>query len=165
MEAYERYGRALIRRAARVVGNPDDARDLVQALFVDLYQRDDVPLDLPYLYRAVTNRCLTFLRDESNRARLLERNAAALAPSARTRCDDRAIGLDLLGKLVRELDEAETEVLTYHFLDDMTQDEIATLLGLSRKTVGKRLERVRHAVRRLAQVEAGGPPDPGGSEP
>jgi RNA polymerase sigma-70 factor (ECF subfamily) len=157
MEAYERYGRALIRRAVRVVGNPDDARDLVQTLFVDLYQRDDVPLDLPYLYRAVTNRCLSFLRDESNRARLLERNVMALSPAARTRCDDRAIGLDLLTKLVRELDDAETEVLTYHYLDDMTQDEIATLLGLSRKTVGKRLERLRQVVRRVS--------DPEGSKP
>ena len=44
---------------------------------------------------------------------------------------------------MRELDDAETEVLTYRFFDDMTQDEIATLLGLSRKTVGKRLDRVR----------------------
>ena len=158
MEAYERYGRALIRRAARVVGNPDDARDLVQSLFVDLSQRDDVPLDLPYLYRAVTNRCLTFLRDESNRARLLERNVMALAPAARTRCDDRVIGIDLLKKLVRELDDAETEVLTYHYLDDMTQDEIAALLGLSRKTVGKRLERLRQVVRRVAEAEAGGGP-------
>jgi RNA polymerase sigma-70 factor, ECF subfamily len=157
MEAYERYGRALIRRAARVVGNPDDARDLVQTLFTDLYQRDDVPLDLPYLYRAVTNRCLSFLRDESNRACLLERNVMALAPAARTRCDDRVIGLDLLAKLVRELDDAETEVLTYHYLDDMTQDEIATLLGLSRKTVGKRLERLRQVVRRVADADGSKP--------
>ena len=150
MEAYERHGRALIRRAVRILGNAEDARDLVQGLFVDLYQRGDVPLDLPYLYRAVTNRCLTLLRDESNRARLLERNDGALVPAARTPCDDQVIGLDLLTKLVRELDDAETEVLTYRYLDDMTQDEIASLLGLSRKTVGKRLDRVREAVRRLA---------------
>jgi RNA polymerase sigma-70 factor (ECF subfamily) len=165
MEAYERYGRALTRRAARVVGNPDDARDLVQALFVDLYQRDDVPLDLPYLYRAITNRSLSFLRDESNRARLLERNVTALAPSPRTRCDDRVIGLDLLAKLVRELDDAETEVLTYHYLDDMTQDEIAALLGLSRKTIGKRLERLRQVVRRVVETEAASQAGPGGSQP
>lgn len=150
MEAYERHGRALIRRAVRILGNAEDARDLVQGLFVDLYQRGDVPLDLPYLYRAVTNRCLTLLRDESNCARLLERNDGALVPAARTPCDDQVIGLDLLTKLVRELDDAETEVLTYRYLDDMTQDEIASLLGLSRKTVGKRLDRVREAVRRLA---------------
>jgi RNA polymerase sigma factor (sigma-70 family) len=152
MEAYERYGRTLIRRAARVVGNLEDGRDLVHGLFADLHGRGDIPLDLPYLYRAITNRCLTFLRDESNRARLLERHDAALAPAPRTKCDDRVIGMDLLAKLLRELDESETEVLTYRYLDDMTQDEIASLLGLSRKTVGKRLERLNEIIRRVAST-------------
>ena len=46
MEAYERHGRALIRRAARVVGNPDDARDLVQALFVEAVGAVDAGDDL-----------------------------------------------------------------------------------------------------------------------
>jgi len=41
-------------------------------------------------------------------------------------------------------------VLTYRYFDDMTQDEIASLLGLSRKTIGKRLERVNEVVRRVA---------------
>jgi RNA polymerase sigma-70 factor (ECF subfamily) len=149
MEAYERHGRALIRRAVRILGNAEDARDVVQGLFVDLHQRGELPADLPYLYRAVTNRCLTLLRDESNRARLLDRNDTSLVPPARTACDDRAIGLDLLTKLVRELGAPEIEVLTYRYLDDMTQDEIASLLGLSRKTVGRRLERVREVVRRI----------------
>src|SRR3984957_9745754 len=84
MEAYERYGRALLRKAERIVGNREDARHILQALFVDLYQRSDTPMDLPYLYRAVTNRCLTFVRDETNRARLLERHDEALAPAGRT---------------------------------------------------------------------------------
>ncbi len=159
MEAYERYGRALLRKAERVVGNREDARDILQALFVDLYQRSDTPMDLPYLYRAVTNRCLTFVRDEANRARLLERHDEALAPSRRTACDDHVIGHDLLLKLVGELDAGESEVLTYRFLDDMTQEEIGALLGLSRKTIGKRLDRIREAVRRLARTsDAGGEP-------
>jgi RNA polymerase sigma-70 factor, ECF subfamily len=153
MEAYERHGRALIRKAVRLLGNAEDARDIVQGLFVDLHQRGELPTDLPYLYRAVTNRCLTFLRDSANRARLLERNDTSLLPAARTQCDDRVIGLDLLTKLVRELDDAETEVLTYRYLDDMTQDEIATLLGVSRKTVGHRLDRVHEVVRRIAGEE------------
>lgn len=159
MDAYERYGRALLRKAERIVGNREDARDILQALFVDLYQRSDAPMDLPYLYRAITNRCLTFLRDETNRGRLLERHDAALAPARRTACDDQVIGHDLLLKLVRELGPAEGEVLAYRFVDDMTQDEIAALLGLSRKTVGKRLDRIRDAVRKLtAAPEAGGEP-------
>jgi RNA polymerase sigma factor (sigma-70 family) len=158
VQAYERYGRALLRKAERIVGNREDARDILQALFVDLYQRSDVPMDLPYLYRAVTNRCLSFVRDEANRARLLERHDDALGPRSRTACDDHVIGLDLLVKVVRELDAAEGEILTYRYLDDMTQDEIATMLGLSRKTIGKRLDRIREAVRKIAGSGPGGEP-------
>jgi RNA polymerase sigma factor (sigma-70 family) len=152
MEAYERYGRALLRKATRMVGAAD-ASDVVQGLFVDLLQRGDVPLDLPYLYRAVTNRCLTLLRDESNRARLLERDGLP-AHSSRVSDDERVIDRDLLAKLVRELDPDHSEVLAYRYLDDMTQDEIATLLGLSRKTIGHRLDRIREAIARIAS-----PPD------
>jgi DNA-directed RNA polymerase specialized sigma24 family protein len=74
----------------------------------------------------------------------------------RTPCDDEIIGLDLLTKLVRELDESEAQVLTYRYVDDLTQEEIASLLGLSRKTVGKRLDRVREVVRRLAGTAPAG---------
>jgi RNA polymerase sigma-70 factor (ECF subfamily) len=160
-EAYERHGRALLRKAERMVGNREDARDILQGMFADLFQKGDSPMDLPYLYRAITNRCLTFLRDETNRARLLERHDGAIAPPARTACDDRVIGSDLLLKLVRELEPSESEVLAYRYLDDMTQDEIAALLGLSRKTIGKRLERIRDAVQRIAgsgEVAGGGEP-------
>ena len=149
MEAYERYGRALRRKATRMVGAAD-AGDVVQALFVELLQRGAVDVDLPYLYRAVTNRCLSLLRDESNRARLLAQEGAILAPAPRTACDDVVIDHDLLAKLVRELDDDHCQVLTYRYVDDMTQDEIATLLGLSRKTIGHRLDRIREVVAKVA---------------
>jgi RNA polymerase sigma factor (sigma-70 family) len=150
MDAYQRYGRALLRKASRMLGNPDDAHDIVQGLFVDLLQKSDVPLDLPYLYRAVSNRCLTFLRDEANRARLLRTHDGAVRPVPRSRCDERVIGHDLLAKLVRELDPTDCEILAFHYLDDMTQDEIAVLVGFSRRTIGKRIDRIRAAVARVS---------------
>src|SRR5690349_19494460 len=110
MDAYARHGRALLRKAERILGRRADAQHLVQALFVDLLQRSsgarEPEPDLPYLYRAITNRCLPFLRDETNRARLLGASNEALSPaSTLTRCDERAIGMDLLLKLTRTLDE------------------------------------------------------------
>ena len=162
MEAYERYGRALRRKATRMVGAAD-ASDVVQGLFVDLLQRGDVPVDLPYLYRAVTNRCLSLLRDESNRARLLaEDGGATLSPPPRTACDERIIDRDLLAKLVRELDDDHCLVLTYRYVDDMTQEEIATALDLSRKTIGHRLDRIREVVARIAGQS--GQAGPGGAQ-
>jgi RNA polymerase sigma factor (sigma-70 family) len=132
-----------------MLGNGEDARDVVHSLFADLYQRGETPLDLAYLYRAVTNRCLSLLRDEANRARLLERHDLALGPPHRTPCDESVIGHDLLAKLARELDHGACEVMVYRYLDDMTQEEIAALLGLSRKTIGKRLDQIRETVGRL----------------
>lgn len=150
MEAYQRWGRALLRKAERMLGSRADAQDLVQALFVDLHAKGETAPDLPYLYRAITNRCLTFLRDERNRARLLEGHDDALRGPVRTLCEDRVVGLDLLLKLTRSLDERALEILFYRYFDDMTQEEIADVVGLSRKTVGKTLDAIRDAVRGLA---------------
>jgi RNA polymerase sigma-70 factor (ECF subfamily) len=143
--AYRRYGPALVRKAERILRSRDDATDVVHALFVDLIQRRAGAVDLPYLYRAVTNRCLNLLRDRATRARLLAENPT-VAPVARVRCDDVVIGGELLGRLVDRLDDGQREVLIARFVDDLTQDEIAEHLGVSRKTVGKRLAAIREAV-------------------
>lgn len=156
MENYQRYGPSLLRKAERMLGNRADAQDLVQGLFVDLLGKN-VPGDLPYFYRALTNRCLTFLRDERNRARLLAAETDVVTSPRRTPCDDRVIGMDMLLKLSRKLDERSLEILFYRFFDDMTQDEIASLVGLSRKTVGKKLEEIQMAVRALTDVAEASP--------
>jgi RNA polymerase sigma-70 factor (ECF subfamily) len=149
MEVYERYGRALIRKAQRILRSQEDARDIVHALFADMIQKRETQADLPYLYRAVTHRCLAFLRDEKNRARLLARHDDALRGPERTREGDRVIDMDLLTKLIAELDDETAQVLAYRYLDDMTQEEVAEVMGLSRKTIGKRLDQIREAVMRL----------------
>lgn len=158
MDLYQRYGRALLRKAERLLQSRADAQDVVHALFVDLLEKKNQEnVDLPYLYRAVTNRCLSHLRDETNRARLLAQNDVSLRGPVRTRVDERIIDLDLLGKLVRDLDELGAEVLAHHYFDDMTQEEVAALLGVTRKTVGSRLDRIREAVLRLAERSEASP--------
>jgi RNA polymerase sigma-70 factor, ECF subfamily len=150
--AYQRYGPALVRKAERVVRNREDAVDIVQALFTDLIARREEAVDLPYLYRAVTNRALNVVRDARSRARLLEREHGALVPAARTNSAVRVIGIDLLARLCARLDREHQEVLVARYVDDLTQDEIAELYGVSRKTVGKRLARVDAIAREVAEV-------------
>lgn len=130
----------------------EDAVDVVHALFADLLPRWSSDVDLPYLYRAVTNRCLNLVRDRGTRARLLEREHATAAPVGRVRLDDQVVGVGLIAALVDRLDQAHLEVLVARFVDDMTQDEIADHLGVSRKTIGKRLDRIRVAVIELRRV-------------
>ncbi len=150
--AYRTYGPALVRKAERVLRSREDAVDVVHALFVDLIPRWNSDVDLPYLYRAVTNRCLNLLRDRGTRARLLEREQTVAAPVGRVQLDDQIVGVALIAALVDRLDPAHMEVLVARFVDDMTQDEIAEHLEISRKTVGRRLEHIRATVTALQEV-------------
>ena len=158
MDLYRRHGRALLRKAERILRSKADAQDLVHALFLDLLAkgRSDEEIDLAYLYRAITNRCLGFMRDESNRSRLLEAHDDVLRGPIRTTCDDHVIGMDMLVKLAASLDEQTLEIVFYRYFDDMTQEEVATMLGISRKTVGKKLDDVRAVVASLAGAPDGG---------
>lgn len=156
MQAYDRYAPALLRKAQRLLGSAVDAEDIVHGLFVDLLQKGDDSPELPYLYRAVTNRCLTPLRDRDNRTRLLARHEPALRGPIRTRVDDRAMGLDLLAHLLERLEPAHVETLVYRFFDDMSLDEIADVMQVSRKTVGNRLARVQEEVESLDVTPTGG---------
>ncbi len=143
-----------MRKAERVLRSREDAIDVVHALFVDLIPKWNRDVDLPYLYRAVTNRCLNLLRDRATRARLLEREGTAAAPIARVRLDDQVVGVGLIASLAERLDEGHMQVLVARFVDDMTQDEIAAQLGLSRKTIGKRLDHIRQEVIALREEAA-----------
>ena len=59
-------------------------------------------------------------------------------------------------RLAQRLDKKSAEILIYRFVDDLTQSEIAELLGTSRKTVGKRLKKIRREVEALAAESNGG---------
>jgi len=151
-DAYARYGPALVRKAERLLANREDSCDVVQSLFADLLQAGHAELDLPYLYRAVTNRCLTMIRDHRTHERLLQRETPTLRGPARTRCDDEVLGVDLLLKLAERLDGGTLEVLVHRYWDDLSQVEIAELTGQSRKTIGRRLTRIREEVVRLLEA-------------
>ena len=141
-----------MRKAERILRSREDAADVVHALFVDLIPKWTNDVDLPYLYRAVTNRCLNLVRDRGTRARLLEREGTSVAPVGRVRLEDEVVGVALIARIAEKLDQGHMEVLVCRFVDDMSQEEIAAHLDLSRKTIGKRLDRIRDEVLALREA-------------
>ena len=150
--AYEKYGRALIRKAERLLRSRDDAEDIVQGLFADLMNQSEATMDLPYLYRAVTNRCLSQLRDSSNRLRILQSTPSV---AAFARAEEMYLDSDLVLRLVSQLDEESCQILVYRFFDDMTLEEVADVMRTSRKTIAKRLEQIRQIVSSLGGERRG----------
>jgi RNA polymerase sigma-70 factor (ECF subfamily) len=149
MDLYRKYGPAVLRKCERMLGNRSDAEDTMQTLFIDLIDSGREDVDFAYLYRAATNRCLNLLRDAKRRKELLKQEAQA-APLGRNRLHDRVVTVDLLTKLLDRLSDRASEVLVYHYLDDFTQEQIASLLGIARRTVWSDLEQIRTIAADLA---------------
>lgn len=124
--------------------------DVVHNLFVDLLAKPSRDLELSYLYRAVTNRCLNWIRDRNNRSRLLLDRDHDLRGPSRTTIDGLVVDLDLLSRLAARLDRKSQEIVVYHYFDDLSQDEVASLMGMSRRAVVKRLAKIRDKARSVA---------------
>ncbi len=147
-----------MRRRARSILNDDmEAEDALQEVFVRVinsmadFRRQSQPST--WLYRITTNLCLNRVRDSRRRRARLHRlgeevdaGASPSTPSAEARTALR----DLLGRLPEDLGE----IAVYYFVDEMDQDEIAKLVGVSRRTIGYRLERFAEQARQLLGEEA-----------
>ena len=162
-ELYRKHAPALHRRCLGIVGNSDDARDLVQETFARYLAAGDRFADAtPFavLYRIATNASIDRLRrrktaseDELDDNALPGAHADAGAsgdPSLTTR---RVDALHDLVFLTRGLSEEEVTVAVLHHLDGYTQDGIAESLDLSRRTVGKMLAKFEdHLKKRAART-------------
>ena len=147
MEAlYRTYGSMVLRRARTLLGDEHAAQDMVQEVFMKAIRafpsfRGESSLTT-WLYQVTTNHCLNAIRDGARRRRALERRMPAHEPTTES-AEDR-VGVDeLLQQLPREL----AEVAIYYYVDQMNQDEIAALLGISERTVRNRLRDFRDKAR------------------
>ncbi|MBC7976211.1 MAG: hypothetical protein H7138_14660, partial [Myxococcales bacterium] len=73
---YRTYGHSVLRRARQILGNEDDAAEVLQELFVGLLARPDQfegrSAPSTFLYAATTYACLARLRNRHNRRRLID---------------------------------------------------------------------------------------------
>jgi RNA polymerase sigma-70 factor (ECF subfamily) len=154
MELYRRYGPAIRRKCERMLGNTEDAEDVMQALFLSLWDKGSTDVELPYLYRAATNRCLNELRNRKKQRDLLAREGRGEPSTSRINTqENRVSSSQLISNLVSRIDKKSAEILVYYYLDDMTQDEIAALMNISRRTIGKKLKKIRLSAAEL-ELEA-----------
>lgn len=148
-ELYRKYAGVVFRRARRFF-DANEAEEVVHEVFVrvlekgDSFRRESSPVT--WLYRVTTNLCLNRIRNAGRRRELLEQETPLLARRTIQAADqaNKAFVADLWSKLDKEL----VIIGIYHYVDGMTNPEIARLIGCSPRTVVNRLQSLR------AQVEA-----------
>jgi RNA polymerase sigma factor (sigma-70 family) len=140
---YRQHGPMVFRRARALLGSDDLAWDVVQEVFSRAlrsrseFRHGSAPTT--WLYRITTNTAFNKLRDEARRNGKL----AALSASAATRSTASGEMPELrllLTEVLQRIPAALCEIAVYYHVDRMNQDEIAAVIGTSRKTVGNRLQ-------------------------
>jgi RNA polymerase sigma factor (sigma-70 family) len=134
---YARYGRSVFRRARTILGDDDAAKDAVQEVFLRVMRADDstanVDNSLAWLYRATTNLCLNRLRDSKRRQEIL----SGWKPEDRE--SDNANARVVVRQILEQVPEELQDIALYYYVDELSHEEIAEILGVSRRTVGNRL--------------------------
>ena len=151
-DIYRRHGASVYRRARSLLGNDAEASEVLQDVFVSLLERPDQFRGASemgtFLYSATTHACLNRLRNQRNRARLLDERAPSQPPQVPPPPD---VGVRLRDALER-LPPPLAEVAVYYFVDELSQSEIAAILGCSRSQFGVLVQRIE--ARGKAQEQA-----------
>lgn len=144
--------------ARRKVGNAAAAEDLVQEACLRLASADSAVIGNPraYLYRVVGNLIIDHHRKKQARARSVVRLEREVDVADETSDVERQLvarqRLALLSRAISELPPRCRECFVMRRFDDLSQDEIACRMGISRNMVEKHLRlALTHCARRLRE--------------
>jgi RNA polymerase sigma-70 factor (ECF subfamily) len=153
-QLYETFGPAIHRRALALLGREADAWDAMQEVFEKILRSGGAfrgeARPMTYIYRVTTNVCLNMLRQRRSRDPV-EPLPAAEESAAEPRSVEAA---NLIRVLMSDLPERAREVAVLHFMDELSQEEIAEVLGTSRKTVQRDLDIIREKAAALGEPGA-----------
>jgi RNA polymerase sigma-70 factor (sigma-E family) len=152
-ELYAGHALGLVRLAVLLVGDRASAEDIVQDAFLGLYRRwdrlPDTSAPLAYLRVSVLHGCRTALR---RRARSRLHGTAFAEPPPAESAEARALLSEeqqtVAGARVR-LPHRQREALVLRYYLDLSEEEIAATMGISRGTVKSATSRALAAVGRM----------------
>ncbi|HEX9801158.1 MAG TPA: sigma-70 family RNA polymerase sigma factor [Thermoanaerobaculia bacterium] len=150
------HSEAVFRAAYRVTGNPADAEDVLQTVFLRLARRGDDELDERaggYLHRSAVNAALDVVRSRQRAGWVpLEPAAghatlAADAPDPERQQASRELRANLRLALAR-LSPRAAEIFALRYFEGLPNREIADLLSVSQGVVAVLLHRTRARLRK-----------------
>jgi RNA polymerase sigma-70 factor (ECF subfamily) len=145
-ELYERHAEVVFRAALRVIGNPADAEDVLQTVFLRVLARTDsseaANPPAAYFRRAAVNAAVDVLRRR--------------AVHAETAYDDLASGAGVeapgllkerLRRAVATLPKEDATLFLLRHVEGLSIDELAGVFRVEKNTVSVRLHRIRLRLR------------------
>lgn len=152
-QLFERLYSPLCNYAFAIIKDHDDAEDIVQAIFVDYWNKEDkdsieVKID-NYLIRAVKFKCIDYQRKIAVK-RKHESETVATTNIFEEEQEDHSDQLkDMLHIAIGQLPEKTRQVFMMSKLDGLSYKEIADQLEISPKTVENQMGRAFKHLREL----------------
>jgi RNA polymerase sigma-70 factor (ECF subfamily) len=145
-QAYRRYGSLVLRRCQRILRDRAAAEDALQDVFVRLWRYGnafrEAESKVLWLYRVADRCCFDRLARRGARAEVTFADqfmSLADKVSDAKSVEDRDVVMCFLDRF----DDRVKQVAVLHYLDEMTQEEIAAATGWSRQTIFKKLAFLR----------------------
>lgn len=146
----QRYQDAILRYCHCHVLDPEVAQEVAQEVFLAVFEsmprfRGHASMKT-WLYSIALKKCLEVGRNSARRAALTSAHQRLIAQ--RVHCDppaqpeetwSQARQRQLVWQALRRLRRQERELVVLRFLEDLTYDEIAQILKVSKRTVERRL--------------------------
>ena len=149
-ELYERHYEAVFRAALRVTGNPADAEDVVQTVFLRVMARggdvEDSALPAAYFRRAAVNAAVDVLRRREIRAEsVYDHQAPHVAVQPPVLLKER------LRRALAILDSDDASLFLLRHVEGLSIEELAGMFRIEKNNVTVRLHRIR--LRLQAEME------------
>ena len=151
-ELYRTWGPAIYRRCLRLLRNQEAARDATQEVFRKALSSpeklEDTDTALPFIYRIATNHCLNERRNTGRRGEtgLMDLDVASEQPEFPQR--------RLVQRVLSRFDAKTQSIAVAVLVDGMEHEEVADALGISRKTVSRKLARFLENARKYLERSA-----------
>lgn len=157
---YRTHAGRLYSVACRMLGNPADAEDLLQEIFMAAHRklesfRGESALGT-WLYRLATNLCLDHLRSRAARAGQVTDaldDEPALADAGSRRLADQTVAKMDIERALTQLPEGCRAAFVLHDVEGLEHREVASALGIAEGTSKSQVHKARL---RLRAILAGG---------
>lgn len=150
---YAKLGGPALAKTVNLVSR-SAAEEIVQEVFAKLWQTKMVFPDLKrayaWVYKCCTNSAIDFIRNHNNSHVELDESHHGDIVSADTNdLELKAQAHEIWKQLVHAFDADEAAVFVHRNLEGLTQDEVAEVMQISRRTVNRLQEKIDEKIEKL----------------
>jgi len=138
----------IFRYLLSICGNEQDALDLVQSVFIAIYQnleRIEESSALAYCYKIAHNKCMSFLKQK---ARYVSVDPAAFSSIPDRSAPPKEPDYNQLNQAVADLPPRLAAVIQLQYYEKLSYKEISSHLGISVKAVESLLVRAKRTLKK-----------------